>query len=209
MVPVGTPAGLGEQGGGLKQLQVRDQLGVMDEIIAGNPSLLADPTVRDWHNRVIQGGDVALMATVDIINALADGNVPDVLKNKDFTRTIWDRYLKIAKQYNEPGRFTTIIGYEWTSTEDGNNLHRNVLYRDGAGLARQMLPYTTDESSNPEDLWAWMQRFEDKTGGRVLALAHNGNISNGIMFPVETNPETGRPLTGDYAENRRRWEPRY
>ena len=186
-----------------------DQLGIMDEIIAGNPSLLADPTVRDWHNRVIQGGDVAVAATVDIINTLAFGNVPEVVKNKDFTRTIWDRYLKIAERYNEPGRFTTIIGYEWTSTEDGNNLHRNVLYRDGAGLARQMLPYTTDESVNPEDLRAWMQRFEDKTGGRVLALAHNGNISNGIMFPVEINPETGRPLTGDYAKNRRRWEPLY
>ncbi len=146
---------------------------------------------------------------MDIINSFALGTLPEVLKSEDFTRTIWDRYLKIAEQYNEPGRFTTIIGYEWTSTEDGNNLHRNVLYRDAANLARQMLPYTTDESFNPEDLWAWMQRYEDKTGGRVLALAHNGNISNGIMFPVEVNPATGRPLTGDYAKNRIRWEPLY
>ena len=81
---------------------------------------------------------------MDVINSFALGKIPDVLLDKDFTATVWDRYLKIAEQYNEPGRFTTIIGYEWTSTENGNNLHRNVLYRDGADLARQMLPYTAD-----------------------------------------------------------------
>ncbi|MEE9533083.1 MAG: DUF3604 domain-containing protein, partial [Acidimicrobiia bacterium] len=186
-----------------------DGVGAMNEIMAGNPSLLADPIVRDWHNRIIQGGDVALLTVLDIVNAFSQGSLPEVLKSEDFTRTIWDRYLKIAEQYNEPGHFTAMIGYEWTSTEDGNNLHRNVLYRDGADLARQMLPYTADQSFNPEDLWAWMQRYEDKTGGRVLALAHNGNISNGIMFPVEVNPATAQPLTGDYAKNRIRWEPLY
>jgi len=117
--------------------------------------------------------------------------------------------LKTAEKYNEPGRFTAIIGYEWTSTENGNNLHRNVLYRDGADLARRMLPYTADESFNPEDLWKWMARYEDKTGGKVLALAHNGNLSNGIMFPVEKNPANGKPLTGNYARERIRWEPLY
>ncbi len=186
-----------------------DGIGAMNEIVNGNPNLLADPMVRDWHNRIVQGGDEALAATMDIINSFALGTLPDVLKSEDFTRTIWDRYLKIAEQYNDPGRFTTIIGYEWTSTEDGNNLHRNVLYRDAADLARQMLPYTTDESFNPEDLWKWMERYEEKTGGRVLTLAHNGNLSNGIMFPVEVNPATGQPLTGDYVKNRIRWEPLY
>lgn len=186
-----------------------DGVGAMNEIIAGNPRLLADPTVRDWHNRVNEGGETALLATMDVINAFTQGTLPEVLLSKEFTHTIWDRYLKTAEKYNEPGRFTTIIGYEWTSTEKGNNLHRNVLYRDGADLARRMLPYTTMESFNPEDLWSWMERYEDKTGGRVLALAHNGNLSNGIMFPVEVNPATGKPLTGDYAKNRIRWEPLY
>ena len=101
-----------------------------------------------------------------------------------------------------------MIGYEWTSTDKGNNLHRNVFYRDGADVARQMLPYTTAESFNPEDLWKWMARYEEKTGGRVLAAAHNGNLSNGLMFP-ELNPATGKPLTKDYALNRMRWEPIY
>ena len=185
-----------------------DGLGAMNEIIKGNPSLLIDPTVRRWHNRLRSGKDV-VNTTLEIINAFTQGQLPDVVKSKDFTRTIWGRCLKAAEAYNDPGRFTTIIGYEWTSTEKGNNLHRNVLYRDGADLARQMLPYTTDDSFNPEDLWTWMEQYEAKTGGRVLALAHNGNISNGIMFPVETNPATGRPLTGAYAKRRMRWEPLY
>jgi hypothetical protein len=185
-----------------------DGLGAMNEIIKGNPRLLADATVRDWHNRLRSGKDL-VNTTLEVINAFTQGTLPDVVKNKDFIQTIWDGYLKSAEEYNEPGRFTTIIGYEWTSTEDGNNLHRNVLYRDGADLARQKLPFTSDDSFNPEDLWTWLEQYEEKTGGRVLALAHNGNISNGIMFPVETNPATGRPLTGAYAERRIRWEPLY
>jgi hypothetical protein len=186
-----------------------DGVGAMIEIVAGNPALLKDPVVRDWHNRVNKGGEEALMATMDIINSFSQGKIPKVLLDPQFIRTVWDQYLKTAEQYNEPGRFTTIIGYEWTSTEKGNNLHRNVLYRDGADLARRMLPFTTTESFNPEDLWKWLARYEERTGGRLLALAHNGNLSNGIMFPVETNPATGRPLTGDYAKTRIRWEPLY
>ena len=143
-----------------------DGVGAMNEIIKGNPRLLTDATVRDWHNNLTKGGRDTVNATLEVINAFALGKLPEVLKSKEFTRTIWDRYIKTAEQYNEPGRFTTIIGYEWTSTEKGNNLHRNVLYRDGADLARRMLPYTTDESFNPEDLWKWMQQYEDKTGGR-------------------------------------------
>lgn len=186
-----------------------DGMGAMNEIIAGNVDLLKDETIKDWYTRINKGGKERLMATMDVINSFALGNIPEVLQDKEFSQTIWDEYIDIAEKYNEPGRFTTIIGYEWTSTEDGNNLHRNVLYRDNGDKARQMIPYTTSESFNPEDLWNWMQAYENKTGGRVLALAHNGNLSNGIMFPVETNPATGNPLTGSYANNRARWEPMY
>jgi hypothetical protein len=148
------------------------------------------------------------MAVMEIIESFAGGNIPPTLLDEDFIGSIWEDYLEIAERFNDPGRFSTIIGYEWTSTEGGNNLHRNVLYRDGADLARRMLPYTTTESFNPEDLWKWMATYEEKTGGRLLALAHNGNLSNGIMFP-EINPETGKPLTREYAETRIRWEPLY
>jgi len=188
-----------------------DAMGTMNEIIDGNPTLLRDPVVRDWHTRIVQGGETALMATMDVIETFAGisgTGIPEILLDQDFVRTIWEQYLKTAEEYNDPGRFTTIIGYEWTSTEGGNNLHRNVLYRDGADLARRMLPFTAAESFNPEDLWQWMETYEDMTGGRLLALAHNGNLSNGLMFP-EINPVTGKPLTRLYAETRMRWEPIY
>jgi hypothetical protein len=186
-----------------------DGMGAMNEIIKGNPDLMRDPTVKDWNERVNQGGKTALMATMDVINSFALGDIPKILLDDDFSQTIWNRYVDVAEQYNDPGTFTTIIGYEWTSTENGNNLHRNVLYRDGGDIAKRMLPYTTSESFNPEDLWKWMERYEEKTGGDVLALAHNGNLSNGIMFPVEVNPATGKPLDADYMKTRIKWEPLY
>ncbi|MGI9530736.1 DUF3604 domain-containing protein [Lutimonas sp.] len=186
-----------------------DGMGAMNEIIKGNPNLMSDATVKDWHKRINEGGKTALMATMDVINSFALGKIPPILLDDDFSQTVWDRYIDIAEKYNDPGTFTTIIGYEWTSTENGNNLHRNVLYRDNGERAKKMLPYTTSESFNPEDLWKWMERYEVQTNGNVLALAHNGNLSNGIMFPVEVNPATGKALDGNYAKNRIKWEPLY
>ena len=186
-----------------------DGMGAMKEIRKGNPRLLADPTVRDWYNQFKAGGEAAFTATMDVINAFSQGTTPEVVLDRDFQQTVWDEYIDITERFNEPGRFTAMIGYEWTSTEDGINLHRNVLYRDDGDVARRMVPYTTAESFNPEDLWKWMARYEETTGGKVLALAHNGNMSNGVMFPVEFNPETGKRLTGDYAAQRARWEPLY
>ncbi len=186
-----------------------DGMGAMKEIIAGNPNLLKDPEVKKWYTAMRAGGDAAFEATMNVINAFTQGTVPDVVLDRTFQQTVWDDYIDIAERFNEPGRFTAMIGYEWTSTEKGNNLHRNVLYRDGGDRARRMVPYTTAESFNPEDLWKWMARYEETTGGQVLALAHNGNMSNGIMFPVETNPATGKPLSKDYAKQRARWEPLY
>ncbi len=186
-----------------------DGMGAMKEIIAGNARLLQDPTVRGWHNAFAEGGEAAFKATMDVINAFSQGNVPEIVLDREFQQTVWDEYIDIAEEFNDPGRFTAMIGYEWTSTENGNNLHRNVLYRGDGDEARKIVPYTTAESFNPEELWKWMANYEQHTGGRVLAIAHNGNMSNGIMFPVETNPASGQPLTGDYAKTRARWEPLY
>lgn len=189
-----------------------DGMGAMNEIIAGNPNLMRDPQLRDWYDRLNEGGNSALGATMEVIESFAGISeiaMPAAALEPRFVQTIWDEYLEAAEVYNDPGNFTAMIGYEWTSTEGGNNLHRNVLYRDGAVRAQQMLPFTAERSFNPEDLWSWMEAYEEKTGGRVLALAHNGNVSNGLMFPWETNPATGEPLTGDYAERRAKWEPLY
>lgn len=189
-----------------------DAMGAMNEIIAGNASLMRDPTLRDWNDRLNQGGETALGATMEVIETFAGitgDALPESVADRRFVQSVWDDFTKTADSFDNPNVFTAFIGYEWTSTEAGNNLHRNVIYRDDAIRARQLLPFTTAETFNPEDLWTWMGQYEEETGGRVFALAHNGNVSNGLMFPVETNPKTGEPLTGDYAERRAKWEPLY
>ncbi len=149
------------------------------------------------------------MEVIETFAGITGEALPEAIADRRFVQSVWDDFTETADAYDQPGSFTAFIGYEWTSTEGGNNLHRNVIYRDDRIRARQMLPFTTAETFNPEDLWDWMERYEETTGGRVLALAHNGNVSNGLMFPVETNPDTGEPLTGDYAERRAKWEPLY
>ena len=186
-----------------------DAMGSMTEMLAGNPEMLADPQILDWYHRVKGGGEQAVISVLEITNMMSDGTIPPAFVDKKLARTVWDDVLNIAEEFNEPGVFTALIGYEWTSTGGGNNLHRNIIYRDDSSFARQLLPLDTLDSTNPEDLWTWMETYEAKTGGDVLALAHNGNLSNGTMFPVETNPATGEPLGGDYFKRRLKWEPLY
>ena len=125
----------------------------------------------------------------------------------DLTRSIWERLTAAAERFNEPGKFTAMIGFEWSSSPGGNNLHRNVLFRDGKSRADQIIPFSNYDSTDPEDLWAWMQAYEEKTGGRALAIAHNGNLSNGLMFDDVTF--SGKKIDRAYAEQRMRWEPIY
>lgn len=186
-----------------------DAMGTMSEIISGNAEFMTDPTVASWNKRLnAKDNSSQLQTSMEVMTALTDGSAPDILFDDNFFNRVWSDYVNKADAYNEPGRFSAIIGYEWTSSKAGDNLHRNVLYRDGAKTASQKLPHTTVESAQPEDLWKWMAAYEKETGGQVLALAHNGNISNGLMFP-EINPTTGKPLDKEYVEQRARWEPLY
>ena len=132
----------------------------------------------------------------------------DPLKGQDgLTRTMWERLTASAEKFNEPGKFTALIGFEWTASPGGNNLHRNVIFRDSKARADQIIPISNYDTSDPEDLWKWMATYEAKTGGKMLAIAHNGNLSNGLMFDDVTF--TKKKLTRDYAERRMRWEPMY
>ncbi len=119
-------------------------------------------------------------------------------------KSVWEQYTATAEKFNEPGRFTAMIGYEWTSVPGGNNLHRNVLYRDGKDKADQAFPFSAWNSEDPAKLWDWMAKFEAKTGGQLIAIPHNANLSNGRMF--ELVDFGGGPLTRDYAEKRARYE---
>jgi hypothetical protein len=190
-----------------------DNMGFALDIIAGKPYLLATEKGREWYDMMQSGEGVA--ATMEIINLFATGKFPeDISANylPDAAPYIatWERIVKAAEDYNEPGRYTAFIGYEWTSLVAANNMHRVVIYRDDANQALQLTPYTTlpPGSTNPRDLWKWLQGYEDKTGGNVLALAHNGNLSNGIMFPYDAQYD-GTTLDKTYVTERARWEPMY
>lgn len=185
-----------------------DGLGAFNKLLEGTPEILADPQARAWHEAVNEGGQAAAQAQVEVVSAFSQGTAPDaVLPTVEDFKTAWEYEIDTAEKYNDPGVFTAVIGYEWTSVPGGNNLHRNVIYKDGGEQARQMLPQTTQQSTDPETLWDWMQNYEDKTGGNVLAIPHNGNMSSGLMFADTTY--SGAPLTEEYARRRQLWEPLY
>jgi hypothetical protein len=185
-----------------------DAMGIVSDILAGKPELMKDPTLKNWNRLMNAGPEQAMQAVMEMITLQGQGKLPKEVTDPRAFKDVWKRYTKIAEDYNDPGRFTAFIAYEWTSNYGGgNNLHRNVIYRDGKAIADQMLPLTTFDTENPEDLWKWMQAFEDKTGGDVLAIPHNGNLSNGMMFAIETFD--GEPLTKEWAETRMKWERLY
>jgi hypothetical protein len=188
-----------------------DNMGFFPDLLAGKAELLADPLGRRWYD-MMQSGKGA-DAAIEIITAFGAGKFQGPIlytPDSDAYRSAWQETIDAAEEANNPGRFTAFIGYEWTSNTGGNNLHRNVIFRDNADLARQVVPYTTlpPGSDNPRDLWKWMAAFEDKTGGDVLAIAHNGNLSNGRMFPM-IEPGTNKPIDREYAETRNKWERLY
>ena len=183
-----------------------DALGAMNELLAGNPKLMADPIAKRWNQMMKTGGAEASKVTMEIITLQGQGKLPPVLTDPTLSFDVWKKSTAIMEKYNDPGRFTAFIGYEWTSNYGGgNNLHRNVIYRDGKTFADQVQPFTTFDSENPEDLWKWMAAYEAKTGGSLLAIPHNGNLSNGLMFALETFK--GQPLNKQWAADRARWEP--
>ncbi len=136
-----------------------------------------------------------------------DGMLPgvDPLQEPSVNANIWQRQVTTADRFYQPGRFTPLIGYEWTMTRDAKNLHRVVIFKDDASKAGQIIPFSSWDSGDPEDLWAFLADYEQDTGGEVLAIPHNGNLSNGRMFSLTRF--NGEPMDRDYAERRARWEP--
>ena len=190
-----------------------DGMGVIRDILSGAPNIMADPYGRELNAAFIQGGEAARKATIDMIAKFAQGEINEALNyqpgNPAYMST-WKTIVKAAEDYNEPGEFTALIGFEWTSLVKGNNLHRVVLMRDGADKAIMVEPYTTTPplgSPNPRDLWKWMENWEAETGGEMLAIPHNGNLSNGWMFPLVDKFDDDNPLDETYLASRARWEP--
>ena len=185
-----------------------DSLGLTAALRAGDPELMKDPTMKQWSEGMQGNLDQIVATAMGAIQASAKGTMPAIAKSPVLLQQNWEKYTGIIERYNSPGLFTALIGYEWTPNPGpGNNLHRNLVYRDGKGKADKATPLTTFDSVDPEVLWQWMSDYEQETDGRILAIPHNGNLSNGLMFALETY--TGKPMTREYAEARSRWEPLY
>lgn len=187
-----------------------DGFGFFPLLMGGDPVLMGTEKGKKWYELINAGKGAE--AAFDIIQAFSTNNMPKgfpVPGTKAY-RSAWQEVIKAAETYNEPGKFTAFIGYEWTPNPGGGNLHRNIIFRGNGAQATLVEPYTTVKplgSDNPEDLWKWMAATEAKTGSEVLAIAHNGNLSNGAMFP--TVEAFGKKIDKEYVETRAKWERLY
>jgi hypothetical protein len=180
-----------------------EMYGLMTQLLSGDPEILAAEAGRRWYDALKIGNNDTVFATaMEIVGSLS-GDVPPIKSDKA-VRNAWQAYTALADKYNEPGRFTALIGYEWTAI-GGYNLHRNVIFRGDSSVANRTVPFSQFDSKNPEVLWKHLADFEQETGGEVLAIPHNGNLSNGRMFTVETFD--GKPLTKELAAMRIKYEP--
>jgi hypothetical protein len=182
-----------------------DGMGLFPGLLAGDEILMKYPLFQNWNKMLNEGkgGEVA----IDLIKNFSQGTFPIKTNNQEMMIPVWKSVVDAAEKYNEPGKFTAFIGYEWTSLIKGNNLHRNVIYRDNGDKAITQLPYTNEDSSDPEKLWENLAAYEARTGGQVLAIPHNGNLSNGMMFMEETI--SGSEFDEAYLKKRAKWEPLY
>ena len=183
-----------------------ENLGLAPAIVESNPALLRNPWGKEQHDLVKKGGIADVTQAYDNWMAKMGARTDPLTDQPELAKTMWAKLTAAAERFNEPGRFTALIGFEWTSNPDGNNLHRNVVLRDGKDKADQVIPFSQYDSVDPEDLWKYMANYERLTGGKALAIAHNGNLSNGLMFD-DVTLTTRKPLDRDYAERRMRWEP--
>ncbi|MCZ6831251.1 MAG: DUF3604 domain-containing protein [Gammaproteobacteria bacterium] len=180
-----------------------EHMGILPKLRAGDADILSDPVGRRLYDTLTNDPNGARVLMGELLKSTS-ANVP-IIANEAIERGVWQQSTATADAYNEPGKFTALIGYEWSSMPAGDNLHRVVIFADAADKANQIKPFSSFDGEQPEQLWAFLDNYEKKTGGRALAIPHNSNISNGRMFAVETS--SGAPIDRSYAAQRIRWEP--
>ncbi len=193
-----------------------DLMGFAPDLQAGKPGVLADPKGREWYEGYKKGGAEAGKTAFDLITNFAQGTLPELLLESyspgaDPYSFTWEKIVNAAETHNDPGQFTAFVGFEWTSVPKGFNLHRNVMLRDGPMRALQVVPPVTQTpygSTDPFYLYDWLEMYQEKTGGRAVAFPHNGNLSNGWMFPTEDTYHGGK-VDEEYVTLRAKWEPHY
>ena len=180
-----------------------EYMGLLPRLRAKDPKLLADPVAQRISN-AITGDAASVMSSLQQLIGSLTTNEP-VIDNADLKRSIWDEITRLADEHNDPGNFTALIGYEWTSMPGGDNLHRVVIYADDAERANQLIPVSAFDGADPEHLWTFMEKYKKETGGRILAIPHNPNVSNGRMFALEDSQ--GRAFDAAYTARRISHEP--
>lgn len=193
-------------------------LGMMSSIQTSDPALLETEAGRYLYSRYheIQSNPDSV-ARENEFNEFKKSLFTEISSEDTYRQSIWQRVTAEADNHNDPGKFTAFIGYEWSpcgykctyldDPSEFGNLHRVVVFKDRADDVNQFMPFSYLDSQNPEDLWNFMDSYQNKTGGEVLAIPHNGNTSRGEMFSIFDFD--GHPLNQAYAKTRSRWEPLY
>lgn len=184
-----------------------DGMGLYQAMANGDEWVMKYDQGKRWNELI--NTDRGPEAALELIKNFSQGTLDFDPNNAELQGTVWESIIEAAEKYNEPGKFTAFIGYEWTSLIAGNNLHRVVVYKDGGDKAIQKIPANTNAGAtpDPEYLWDYLTDYEQRTGGKVLAIPHNGNLSNGLMF-METRVN-GEPMDESYVKERIKWEPLY
>ena len=182
-----------------------EYMGLPQAFKANDLDVLMTASGRKWAAALKQGGQAGYEAFVEMTAEFASGkpSIPREALAKLYT-SIWKRSIDAAERNNKPGVFTAFSGFEWTQSIKGNNLHRSIVFRDGPDRTGQVLPFSEFDGVDPEDLWKYMAAYEAKTGGRVLAVEHNPNLSGGLMFAPQT--WSGKPFDASYAAMRARFD---
>jgi hypothetical protein len=186
-----------------------DVWGFFDLIKDGDPIVIAEPVGARWH-QLLKDGNLR-QVTDEVIKAYGDETLPWDVSDPKMIAPGWKLEIDAAEKFNNPGHFTAFIAYEWTSNPLGSNAHRVIIYRDDADKTRGILPFTSTGSTgsqDPEDLWTTLEAYEEKTGGQVLAIPHNGNWGGDLMFP-DRGFKSNKRLDETYVTRRNRWEPLY
>lgn len=205
MATRGQPAQLREPLDFLVLADHTDAVGAMVALKAGNKTLMGNATLQEWAE-ILFASEESARKQLEATQTRQD--TPPELEDVDIKVTAWDYLTATADAHYEPGKFTPLIGFEFTGQKGGQNLHRVVIYRDDAEKAQMVVPLSPKQDSDPRKLWDFLEKYEETSGGKVLAIAHNGNLSNGIMFPT-AELEFGDDMDSDYATRRARWEPVY
>jgi len=201
-------------GGGGPDLQIRrplDWYAVGDHAeYLGAVRLMADPDSPVSEHPLagaISGDDpeASFAAYTEILDGISNRRNDPILGDPELLTSVWEQIIEIADQHYDPGAFTTFAGFEWTSNPGWRNLHRVVIFRDTENISDHA--FSAIESDREEDLWAWMD-LQRESGAELLAVPHNGNASDGLMFPIGTS-YGGSDIDSAYAETRMRNEPLY